>query len=187
MNTYKTEITEYDRAQERKRIRAFEKQLKDYYLLTTRFNNTTLLEYRNYCNKKNFTGCFYNTSTLVCTRIPLNMNLYILEMNNDTNRIIAIGLATNDPIYKKYRVYNDKNYNIYSYIGKYRIERESMTEDEELIMKIFDNLCFKGQNHLKRGQGITSFPSKILYRCREIIDLVKCVVDMFKKRFKKND
>lgn len=178
---------EFEKAEERKHIRQFEKQFTNSYLLTTRFNNKTLQEYRDYCTKKNFSGCFYNTSTLVCQRIPLNTNLYILEMNNDTNRIIGVGLVINDPYYQKYKVYSDSNLNIYSYIGKYRIERDTMTADEEIIMQIFDHLCFKGQIHMKRGQGITSFPSKVLYRCKDIMDLVKCIEDMFKNRFKKND
>jgi len=178
---------EFEKAEERRHIREFEQRLTDSYLLTTRFNNKTLQENREYCHRKNFSGCLYNTSTLVCRRIPLNTNLYILEMNNDTNRIIAIGLVINDPIYNKYKVYSDSNLNIYSYVGKYRIERETMNEEEELIMQIFDHLCFKGHLHMKRGQGITSFPSKVLYRCKNIMDLVKPIEDMFKKRFKKND
>jgi hypothetical protein len=174
---------ELQKKEENKRIKEFEKQFKKSYLLTTRFNNQTFNEYRKYCEKKKFSGCFYNTPILVSKKIPLNSNLFILEMNNDINKIVGIGLLINEPIYNKYRVYKDNNYNIYSYIGKYRIERESMTTEEETIMKIFDYLCFKGQNHMKRGQGITSFSSKILYRCREIINLVKSVEEMFKKRF----
>ena len=178
---------EFEKAEERRHIREFERQLTGSYLLTTRFNNKTLQEYRDYCDKKKFTGCLYNTSTLVSKRIPLNTNLYILEMNNDINKIIAVGLVINDPIYRKYNVYSEANLNIYSYSGKYRIERETMNEEEEFIMQIFDNLCFKGSTHMKRGQGITSFPSKVLYRCKNIMDLVKPIEDMFKKRFKKND
>jgi hypothetical protein len=186
MNIQKSEyMKEFEKIEERKKIREFEKQFNKSYLLTTRFNNDTFLEYRNYCERKNFTGCFYNTPTLVCKKIPLNTNLYILEMNNDINRIVGIGLVINDPFFQKYKVYTERNYNIYSYTGKYRIDRNSITEDEEIIMQIFDILCFKGQNHMKRGQGITSFSTKILYRCRNIMDLVKCVEEMFKKRFKK--
>ena len=177
--------SEYEKKQERKRIKEYEKQFNKIRLMTTRFNNITELENRKYREKKQFSGCFYNTSSMISNQIPRDINMLSLEMNNDKNRIIGVGLFINKPVFEHYKVYSNLDYNVYTYYGKYRIDRETMTPEEEFIMQIFDKLCFEGQSHMKRGQGITAFPSKILYRCREIIDLVKSVEDMFKKRIKK--
>jgi len=176
---------EHEKKQEHKRIKEYEKQFRKSYLMTTRFNNKTEIENRDFRENRKHKGCFYNCPTMVSDKISKDTNLFILEMNNEINRIIAIGLILNKPIYQYYNVYSNNDYNMHSYIGKYRIERETMTPEEDVIMQIFDKLCFQGQNHMKRGQGITTFPTKILYRCRNILDLVKSVEDMFKNRIKK--
>ena len=175
---------EYEKKQEYKRIKEYEKQFKKSHLMTTRFNNTTEMENQRFRENRNHKGCFYNCPTMVSNKIPKDNNLFILEMNNEKNRIVGIGLVVNKRIYQHYNVYSNSDYNINTYIGKYRIDRETMTPEEDVIMQIFDKLCFQGQNHIKRGQGITAFPMKVLYRCRNILDLVKSVEDMFKNRIK---
>jgi hypothetical protein len=103
-------------------------------------------------------------------------------MNNDTNKIMAVGWIKNHPLIGKYYVYEENNYNRYVYRGK-RITREEMSQKEELIMKVFDILCFTGNRHLKRGQGLTSFPIELLYKYREQLDLVEFIKEMFKERY----
>ena len=56
------------------------------------------------------------------------------EMNNDTNRILGIGLIHNRTVHKTW-IYEDGNYNRNTYIGKRRIDRSEMTEEEEKIMQ----------------------------------------------------
>ena len=132
-------------------------------------------------------------SAIYCSPLPIsstiqtNANMLVLEMNNDTNKIIAVGIVQNRPHIEKYRVYKDVNesYNRFVYMGKYRIKREDMTEEEERIMKVFDQLCFKGNYHMKRGQGIRSFPSIVLWRCRNIMNFVEFIENMFKERIPK--
>ena len=108
-------------------------------------------------------------------------------MNNDTNQIIGIGLIQNRPSKNNYRIYSDGNYNRYKYVGHQHIMREDMTEEEEQIMQVFDILCFKGNRHMKRGQGLKAFPIETLFRCSIRMDLVKFVADMFEKRQLKNE
>jgi hypothetical protein len=108
--------------------------------------------------------------------------MFVLEMNNDTNKIIGIGMVRNHPYVNKYSVYSEGNYNRYVYVGKTRIDRESMTEEEERIMTVFDILCFTGNKHMKRGQGLKSFPIDMLYRCSVKLDLVQFIREMFKRR-----
>jgi hypothetical protein len=73
-------------------------------------------------------------------------------------------------------------YNRYIYHGKHHIARNQMTEYEERIMKVFDILCFTGNKHMKRGQGIKSFPIEMLYKCSRTLDLVSFICEMFKSR-----
>jgi hypothetical protein len=103
-------------------------------------------------------------------------------MDNDNNKILGIGMIRNKPSTKKHFVYENGNYNRYVYVGNTRIDRKDMTEEEDTIMRVFDILCFTGNRHMKRGQGLKSFPVDILYKCSRKIDLVAFVTDMFKRR-----
>jgi hypothetical protein len=106
-------------------------------------------------------------------------------MNNTTNKIMGIGMVRNHPHCNTANVYETGNYNRYCFIGKYRIGREDMIEQEEEIMKVFDILCFTGSKHMKRGHGINAFPYDILYRCSPKLDIVKFISNMFQVRIKK--
>ena len=103
-------------------------------------------------------------------------------MDNDNNKILGIGMVRNKPSPKKHYVYNNGNYNRYVYTGNIRIDRGDMTEEEDTIMRVFDILCFTGNRHMKRGQGLKSFPVDMLYKCSKKIDLVAFIKDMFKRR-----
>jgi len=114
--------------------------------------------------------------------VPIDGVLFVLEMNNDKNRIMGIGMVVNHPQMRKYSVYQNNNYNRYVFSGKHRIDRDDMSEKEEQIMKAFDILCFKGHYHMKRGQGLLSYPPIMLYRASNVIDLVDFINNMFKNR-----
>ena len=151
------------------------------FIVTTRFNNATWQEniaYRQINNIK----CVYCSPETTANFIPPDVVMFVLEMNNDTNTIMGIGMVKNHPICNKFRVYRNGNYNRYVYTSKYRIDRTEMTESEEKIMQAFDILCFTGNSHMKRGQGLKTFPMIMLFRCLEVVDLVKFVSNMFKNR-----
>ena len=152
-------------------------------IFTTRFNNKTYEENREFCKKNSKMGCIYSAEEPIGQNINIQAIILVLEMNNEKNRVMGIGMIQNNPIYKKYEVYQEGRYNTFSYVGKYRIDREEITEEEEEIMKVFDILCFKGSRHLKRLKGIKAFPIDMLYGCSKIKDLVEFVTNMFKKRF----
>ena len=100
-------------------------------------------------------------------------------MNNQTNKIMGVGLVKNIPIYNKYNVYKKPAYNQFAYVGYYRVDRKDMNELEEVIMRVFDYYCFKGKSHLKRLKGIKLFPKKILDKCVSILDLLEFITKMF--------
>lgn len=165
-------------------------KLKDFisnmtrFIVTSRFNNSTLRENQEFRDRSQL-GCVYCAPVMVTTKIPLDSIIFVLEMNNEINRIVGIGMVKNHPVCGKHRVYVNGNYNRFVYCGKYRIDRKNMTEDEENIMQAFDILCFKGNTHMKRGQGLKSFPIDMLFRCKKVIDLIDFICEMFKKRKEK--
>jgi hypothetical protein len=151
-------------------------------ILTTRFNDSTWNENKEYRLKHPKIGCIYPTPERNSERILPDSILFILEMNNDKNKIMGIGMVRNHAIIKKHRVYSNENYNRYAYVGKDRIDRGDMTEEENTIMRAFDALCFTGARHMKRLQGIKQFPTDMLYKCKSIVNLVDFVRNMFKTR-----
>jgi hypothetical protein len=153
----------------------------DKFVMTTRFNNNTWNENRQYREQYPRFGCIYCSPSPVSGRIPVDGTLFVLEMNNELNRIMGIGLVKNHPRVNALMVYKNANYNRYQFYGKYRIDRSDMTEEEEIIMKVFDILCFTGNSHQKRGQGLSVFPFKMLYKCLRIMDLVEFISNMFRR------
>jgi len=154
------------------------------YIATTRFNNETWNENQEFIKKHNQTAkkqikCIYPVSH-INQQLPQNTIFYVLEMNNEVNKIMGIGLIKNIPIYKKYNVYKNTKYNEYAYIGYHRIDRKDMNELEETIMKVFDYYCFKGRTHLKRLKGLKIFPQKILDKCHSILDLLEFITNIYK-------
>jgi hypothetical protein len=160
---------------------------KNRKIMTSRFNNSTWNENKAFLETKPKLGCTYCSPTRISKDIPIDSVMFILEMNNDTNKMMGLGMVINHPYYRKYRVYQNHNYNRYMFVGKHRIDRSSMDETEERIMKALDIICFKGNHHMKRGQGLLSFPQLLLYRISSVLDLVDFINTMFDKRnlFKK--
>jgi len=165
----------------RTKIKEYTNQLK-YRIVTTRFNTETLSENAAFRERNSKVGCVYCCPIQITSMIPHDMVVFVLEMNNSKNKIAGIGMIKNRAICNKYKVYCNGSYNRFVYIGTRRIARESMTEEEEEIMKVFDILCFKGAANMKRGQGITAFPLELLYKCSKTKDLVEFIRQMFISR-----
>ena len=173
--------------EENRRVAQFGRTIRNH-LFTTRFNGITKARNESYRARKIPDCCLYGAPQMITCRIPQVGNIMVLEMDNDTNRIFGVGLIKNIPYYNKYRIYGEQiesfeDYNRYVYMGKYHIKREEMSQEEENVMQVFDELCFKGHMHMKRGQGLKAFPLKILWRTKHILDLRGYVEKMFKRRF----
>ena len=154
-----------------------------YVLATTRFNETTWDENVSWRRQHDWEGCIYGTSKRMGGTIPPEVDVIVLEMHNDENRIKGVGLVRNK-VYtrERHRIYrSDPNYNRYIYLGHARIDRDELDADEEKIMGVLDLAVFKGATHLKRGHGIIRIPKNIvdtkcmnlpgffetMFRCRE--------------------
>jgi hypothetical protein len=165
----------------RQNLRNFRAQMK-HVLMTSRFNNETFEENAEFRETHANIGCIYCSPQTISREIMLDSVMFILEMNNDKNKIMGIGMVRNHPYSGKYNVYKNGNYNRYVYVGKHRIDRSDMTEEEDKIMQVFDILCFTGNRHMKRGQGLRAFPIETLFKCNKTLDLVGFIGNMFKSR-----
>ena len=129
----------------------------DFHIGTIRFN-----EFRSYekltswKEKKNWKGCFYSLSSPIPAKIRDNQYLFIVEMDNNNNKIFGIGFIKN--IKSKginTGIYTNFKYNLYNYSSAFHIDREGVekTFGKELLSS-FEKLLLHGRSHYKRGKGI---------------------------------
>jgi hypothetical protein len=136
---------------------------ENIHLLTSRFNNDTWRENETYRERLKLDGCVYGCPLRISKKIHTYAPAYVIEMNNNTNKIEGIGVIRNYPNFKEPAwVYNDNNYNRFIYSGRYRLSREMLVRYNENIIDIIEQICFRGKTHLKRGSGITSVPVKLI-------------------------
>lgn len=161
-------------------IKQFVKNMKKF-IVATKFTNTTFEENQIYRKKKNI-KCIYSSPVEVSKKIPPDAILFVLEMNNDKNQIVGIGLVKNHPMVNKHRIYSTNNYNRFTFIGKHYISREEMSKEEVEVVKALEHFCFKTKAHIKRCNGLKQFPTEILYRLSKIKDIIEFIANMYKKR-----
>lgn len=155
-----------------------------FLITTTRFNNDTWNENKNFREKYNYNGCIYGSPCELSCKIEKNAVLFVIEMNNTTNKIEGIGVIRNTNRHDKYyNVYNAGNFNRYTFVGKYRIDRSDLLLENTDLVKVLDILLFKGKTHSKRSDSITLFPEKLL---RQEIDIAKEITNVFLKKFKQS-
>jgi hypothetical protein len=157
-------------------------------IASTRFNQQTWNENSLYRERKMFEGCIYCAPLQLSPKIPINSLVFVLEMNNTSNKIEGIGLIKNFYQSKKHIVYDEKNYNRYVYKSNYRISRDELYRFNSTLVNAFEYILFKGKTHLKRGSGITSVPEKLLkHSSFQGIDLMNELKIIFKNHFRKDD
>ena len=128
-------------------------------------------------------GCIYGSPMEMKEDIYKGVLVIILEMNNDINKIMGLGLVKNSVATDRYyKIYKWGNYNRYTYKSEYRIDRDEIDEEEEKVLNILDVLVFKGSRHLKRGQGITCLPAWIIKN--KHINFTSKLRNMFITRYK---
>ena len=160
-------------------------------LVTSRFTNDTLETNRNYKHKKNITGCIYGSPQEMSPKIMYDSLVFVIEMNNDTDRIEGIGLIRNRPhLDKYYRIYNHCDYNRYVYKSNYRIDRETLWEHNRVLVKVLEYVLFGEKTHLKRGSGFTSVTQKFLKsknheKCQKLVlyKIINVIVSCFKNKY----
>jgi hypothetical protein len=130
-----------------------------FYIATTRFTNYTYKENLDWRERFKWKGCVYGLNKKMPLTVPHLAMVYVIEMNNDQNKIMGIGLVRNyiNPKYKMCIYKSDTNYNRYIYNSAYRKDRSELNEK---FLEALEIILFKGYGHYKRGQGITVIPWK---------------------------
>ena len=130
-----------------------------FYIGTTRFSNSTYKENHDWRERFKWEGCIYGCNKKIPQVVPHLAMVYVLEMNNETNEIMGIGLVRNyiNPKYRMCIYTSDTNYNRYIYNSSYRKPRAEINKKLLLALEL---IVFKGYGHYKRGQGITTIPWK---------------------------
>lgn len=175
------------------------KQSLQTHIMTTRFTDTTYRRnayYRNYPTIANQgIKCIYGSQFTINT-VPHGHMMYMLEMNNTTNKIMGIGKVRNVPRHKEYKLYqkverNKEGYrfdfNLYSYPGEERIDCEVMDEEDLEVIRVLEMVCFTGRTHLKRSLHITRFPVRILFQLHQEYNIHDKIHAMFEKYQQKKD
>ena len=152
-------------------------------LTLTLFTEETYKQNQEYRKNHNI-KCIYSCYDPISKSFE-NKGIYVLEGDITVNQIRGIGFIRLNKDSGNYRtIYEKKNYNNYTYKGNYHINREDMNEREEIIMQVFDTLCFYGKTHLKRFSGIKRFPKRWIYNMRELTDVLEFITKMFESRFR---
>lgn len=156
------------------------------HLLTSRFNNATWLENEIYREKMGIIGCIYGAPLQVSHKITMMSSAYVIEMNNETNKIEGIGSIRVYPSFSDPKVvYANKNYNRYVYSGKYRLDRETLMRHNPLLIETIEKLVFTGKTHMKRGSGLTMLSKSLFTDKRKppevhlLRDIRRIFIDIF--------
>lgn len=129
---------------------------KPFHIGTVRFTNKTYTENLEWKTRKNHKGCIYGLDTKITDSVNKGEYIFVMEMNNDKNKIMGIGLIKNVtmPSYRS-RIYEEEIYNKFVYKGKNHITREKLLEIDTNMVLFLENMLFKGAHHFKRGNGCT--------------------------------
>ena len=137
-------------------------------LMTTRYDQSTWEKYTNWKTQKKVSGAFYNTPLPISEKISPDSILYVLEMNNSTNRIMGIGIIQNKMPKKQYfHMFDNECFNRYHYHSSKHISREMLSYPTLLLqngvwislLELLELICFKSARHSKRSRGISKLPS----------------------------
>jgi len=132
-----------------------------FYIGTVRFSNETFQENKKWREDNNWDGCVYGSPIPIAKspywrRVDMGAKIFILEMNNDENKIEGIGCIKNFIRYDlSDKIYEDNNYNRYIYRSSNRMDRKDIKDD---VLIFLENIVFRGKGHLKRSHGISIIP-----------------------------
>ena len=118
--------------------------------------------------KNNYKGCIYNLKNRISDQNLYDKPYFVLEMNNEINKVMGIGVIKNKISKRKVKIYSNPYFNRYCYEGNkfiklYDIENNKSLLEKEIydnFIELFEKIIFYGKGHMKRGQSMTHFPKK---------------------------
>lgn len=165
-----------------------------YDIYTTRFTSDTYFQNCRIKESLQWTGTLYGTMLTFPKNTPDKM-LFVLDMNNTTNKVIGIGLVIN--ILAKdqsLKIYDNPSYNNCLYKSKYYIQliNDSGTYHHHVdplwikfIETEFEKRLFYGKGNLKRGSSFMRFPRKFILE-KHIIFIVSLFTCLNPNNFVEN-
>ena len=155
-----------------------------YDIVTIRFNIENYEENEYYREVKNVPGCIYGLKVPMTSKVNYGDELFVIEMNNEINKVMGIGLMIAGEYSCITRIiYSNPVLNRYIYEGRYRLDREEITDEyHKEVIKVLDLLLFKGARHSKRNKGISRFPKWLKYNKYDFrfIEVFKEMFEMYK-------
>ena len=110
---------------------------KPFHIGTVRFTNKTYQENLEWKARKNHKGCIYGLDTKVTNTVNKGSYIFVMEMNNDKNKIQGIGFIKNkNHIGKYHKIYKDGNYNRYIYKSSRRVDRKNLDREQKKTIRI---------------------------------------------------
>ena len=158
-----------------------------FAIVTTRFDNATYEENITYRKKHNI-SCIYGSPNEMSRLLSCISILFVVEMNNTTNKIEGIGIVQNKSWADKYyRIYKNGDYNRYIYKGNHYLTREMLENMNNDLVKALEIICFTKKSHLKRGHGFTTITEKLMNKNKNpdvniIKSTKKCFIAIYKKK-----
>ena len=143
-----------------------------YGVTVTRFNNKTWEENRTFRRRKEESGAVYGSPRPLSDDAIAYEACFVIEMNNETNQILGVGLIQCCPARKKERIYEWGHYNRYTYRGNKRSDIGPWVTEFRKSLGALTLLLFHGKGHFKRGQGISLLPGWIADS--PLLDLRRC-------------
>jgi len=142
----------------------------------TRFNSDTFAENVAFRKHHPKVGCIYG-STNEITSCAYGEVMFMIEMNNTTNKIEGIGLVRNKPNHSiAHRVYTHSIFNEFVYCGKYRLDRSEILEEDNDLVIFLDEVLFKGRGNSKRGSTLSKISPRIFARDTVNMSYVELVI-----------
>lgn len=150
-----------------------------------RYNNDTYEEVLNWKRRKSWKGCVYGVSKSISMKgdynngsFKLNSEVYIIEMNNEENKIMGIGkILYTSKINKRTHIHSGirkignkkeeikrEDSNRFIYKSKYHRDRNYLMKKDKEVVEYLEDRLFKGSHHMKRGNGITRLYEERLFK-----------------------
>jgi hypothetical protein len=113
-----------------------------YYLASTRFTLTTYAENKAY-RENHAIEVIYGSPVIIKPLKEQLCMLFVLEMNNEKNRLEGIGLIKNKMVCdKRHKIYSQLEYNRFIYKGHYYVSRMELEEANKSIVETCDLILF---------------------------------------------
>ena len=123
-------------------------------ILLTRFSDDTFTQNQRWKERNKWKGCVYGARNSCVENWEGSI---VIEMNNDSNRIIGLGIITgvipDSSRSKAWKIYDENKYNQLVYYGKERTSLGDLSALEDSVILVLERLLFTGKSHSKRGNS----------------------------------